>query len=327
MRRREFTSGAVAALLWSQGVCAQSRKQPLIGIHLGTSYNDSEQQGLVSNFLEELVRLGWVDGRTARIEQRWGEGDNARIKTNIAELAALAPDIIFAQGTPLVTELRRTPSTVPIVFVNVADPIASGFAQSFNRPGGNATGFTNYELSIASKWLELLREVTPSLASVLIVTNPDNVVGSRLADEVGRVAHSVGLQSQTIQIRSRADVERRFDVSPPGPNVGIVVIPDFVTTAHRDAIIERANRARAPSVFPFRSSAMSGGLLAYSIDQADTFRKAAGYVDRILRGAKTAELPIQGPDEFQLIINLKTAKTLGLAIPTTLLARADEVIE
>jgi putative ABC transport system substrate-binding protein len=227
----------------------------------------------------------------------------------------------------VVTSLRSATQAIPVIFVNVADPVGGGIVASLAHPGGNLTGFTNYELAMTGKWLEILKEIAPRIARVLILANPDSISGRRLADAVEQMARALRVQPVRGAARDRGAIERALSDFGLSQTDGIVVMPDFVTTSHRDVIIERANRTGAPSMFPFRLFVASGGLAAYEVDQIDTFRRAAGYVDRVLRGTKPSDLPVQAPSRFQLIINLKTAKALGLTVPPTLIARADEVIE
>jgi putative ABC transport system substrate-binding protein len=329
MRRREFlvAVGGIATA-WPADLQGQGADRiRLVGIQLGTSQHDQEQRRLVAAMTSELARLGWVEGRNVRFEYRWGDGDPVRIQQQAADLVALAPDAIFAQGTPVVTRLKGTTRDIPIVFINLADPVGGGIVASLARPGGNLTGFTNYELSMTGKWLEILKELAPRLVRVLIVANPDSSAGSRLASAVEQIADRMGVTSVRADARSRAAIERDIDAFGLSDTKGMVIMPDFLTTAHRSAIIERANRARAPSMFPFRLFAIAGGLASYAVNQADTFKQAADYVDRILRGIKPSDLPVQAPTNFQLVINMRTARMLGLTVSPTLLARADEVIE
>jgi putative ABC transport system substrate-binding protein len=326
MRRREviFLIGGIA---WPLVAWAQHERTRVIGIQLGTSQQDEDQRRLVLAMTDELARLGWIEGRNVRFEYRWGGGDLARVQQQAAELVARTPDVIFAQGTPVVTPLRSATGTIPVIFVNVADPVGGGIVSSLAHPGGNLTGFTNYELSMTGKWLEILKEIAPRLARVLILTNPDSASGLRLTGAIERTAQTLGVRPVRGDARDRGAIERSLGAFGLSESSGIVVMPDFVTTSHRDVIIEHANRAGAPSMFPFRLFVASGGLAAYEVDQIDTFRRAAAYVDRVLRGAKPSDLPVQAPTNFRLIVNLKTAKALSLTVPPTLLARADEVIE
>jgi putative ABC transport system substrate-binding protein len=328
MRRRAFIGLVGATAAWPRALHGQGAERVrVVGIQVGTSHLDQAQRRLVAALVEELARLGWIEGRNVRFEYRWADGEPGRIQQQAAELIGLAPDVIFAQGTPVVTPLRAGTRTIPIIFVNVADPVGGGIVDSLARPGGNLTGFTNYELSMAGKWLEILKEIAPRLNRALVLANPDNIANSRLADAVERIARATDVTPVRAAARDRASIERDIDAFNLSATSGVVVMPDFVTTSNRDLIIERVNRAGAPSIYPFRLFVTAGGLVAYEVNQTDAFRRAAGYVDRVLRGTKPSDLPVQAPTNFELIINLKTAKALGLTIPTTLFARADEVIE
>jgi putative ABC transport system substrate-binding protein len=328
MRRREFIGLVGATGAWPTALHVQSAERiRVVGIQLGTSRQDQAQRRLVLALTSELARLGWIEGSNVRFEYRWADGEPARIRQQAADLIRLAPDVIFAQGTPVVTPLRAGTRTIPVIFVNVADPVGGGIVESLAHPGGNFTGFTNYELSMTGKWLEILKEIAPRLNRALVLANPESSAGSRLADAVERIARTTALTTVRGDARDRAAIEQAIDVFNLSATSGIAVMPDFVTTANRDLIIERANRAGAPSVFPFRLFVTAGGLVAYEVNQTDTFRRAAAYVDLVLRGTKPSDLPVQAPTRFELIINLKTAKALGLTVPSTLLVRADEVIE
>jgi putative ABC transport system substrate-binding protein len=327
MKRREF----LALIGGAASVCPPAAKsqstQRLVGVQLGTSAQDSEQSSLVSAFVNELARLGWAEGRDLRIEYRWGEGDPHVLKQQAAELVKLAPDVIFAQGTPVTSALSQLTRDIPIVFVNVTDPVASGIVQSFARPGGNITGFTNFEQTMGGKWLEILKDISPRLSRALIIANPDNPANARLIQAIEAAAQGTAVKLTRAPVRTAEEIEHLIDTFGPNPDSGLLTLPDFITTANRAAIVERAARYRCPSVFPFRLFATSGGLAAYAVDQIDTFRQGATYVSRILRGSAPGLLPVQAPTRFQLVINLKTAKALDLLVPPSLLARADEVIE
>ena len=323
MQRRVFLAGIGAASVWPLAAKSQST-QRLVGVQLGTSAQDSEQSGLVSAFVHELSRLGWAEGRDLRIEYRWGGGDPNLLRQQAAELVKLAPDVIFAQGTPVTLPLSQLTRDIPIVFVNVTDPVASGMVQSLARPGGNITGFTNFEQTMGGKWLEILKDISPRLSRVLIIANPDNPANARLIQTVETVAQGAAVELTQAPVRTAEEIEHLIDTFGPDRDSGLLTLPDFITTANRAAIIERAARYRCPSVFPFRLFATSGGLAAYAVDQIDMFRQGATYVARILRGSAPGFLPVQAPTRFQLVINLKTAKAFGLTVPPTLLARADE---
>jgi putative tryptophan/tyrosine transport system substrate-binding protein len=298
-----------------------------VGILMGTAENDLEQRGLVSAFVQALADLGWHDGRNIRIEYRWASGDTDRLRAEAASLAAVAPDVIFCQGTPAATALHQAAPATPIVFVMVTDPIGTSLVTSLARPGGNITGFTNYEYSMGGKWLETLKEVAPNLTTVAVIMNPENpaLIGALHAIETA--APTLGLQATSAPIHDPADIERAIDAFSARANSGLLVLGDFITLTHRAFIVELAARHRIPAIYNLRAFATIGGLMSYGIDPSDLFRRAATYVDRIFKGAKPADLPIQQPTKFELVINLKTAKALGLTIPQTLLVAADEVIE
>jgi putative tryptophan/tyrosine transport system substrate-binding protein len=329
MRRREFMTllgGAAAG--WPLAARAQ-QGEPMrrIGILMGTSESDPDQKGMVSTFARTLADLGWTEGTNIRIERRWAEGDFARLRTHALDLARLAPDAIFAQGTPATTALRQAAPATPLVFVMISDPISSGLISSFAYPGGNITGFTNYEFSMGGKWLEILKEMSASVDQVAVIFHPDNPALHGLLRSIEVAGPTFRIQVNAKPARNAETIEQIIKAFSTEPNGGLVVLLDFVTLAHRDLIIRLAAEYRLPAVYPLRVFAASGGLISYGIDWADLFRRGASYIDRILKGAKPADLPVQQPTKFELVINLKTAKALGLEIPPTLLARADEVIE
>jgi putative ABC transport system substrate-binding protein len=282
---------------------------------------------MVSTFTRALADLGWTEGSNIRIERRWAEGDFARLRTHALDLARLAPDAIFAQGTPATTALRQAAPATPLVFVMIADPISSGLVSSFAYPGGNITGFTNYEFSIGGKWLEILKEMRTSVDQVAVVFNPDNAALHGLLRSIEVAGPTFRIQVNARPARNAETIDRIIRAFSTEPNGGLLVLLDFVTLAHRDLIIRLAAEYRVPAVYTLRVFAANGGLISYGIDSADLFRRGASYVDRILKGAKPADLPVQQPTKFELVINLKTAKALGFDLPQTLLARADEVIE
>ena len=294
---------------------------------MGTAETDADQKALVSVFTQSLGELGWQEGTKINIEYRWAAGDTARLQAHAADLGRLALDAIFAQGTPATTALRRSAPTTSLVFVNVTDPIVTGLVSSLAYPGGNITGFTNYEFTMGGKWLGILREIAPSVNRVAVVFNPDNPVMPGNVRSIEAAGPTLGTQVSVRPARSGEEFERAISAHAAHANSGMLVLLDFLTLAHRDLIIGLATRYRLPTGFALRVFATSGGLFSYGVDPVDLFRRGASYVDRILKGAKPAELPVQQPNKFQLIINLKTAKTLGLEVPPMLLARADEVIE
>jgi putative ABC transport system substrate-binding protein len=329
MKRREFiTLLGGAAATWPVAARAeQAVRARRIGVVMGTADSDPDQKALVSVFTRELAALGWDDGTKIDIEYRWAAGDAARLRAHAAELAHLAPDAIFVQGTPATTALRQAAPTTPLVFVNVTDPVSSGLVSSLARPGGNVTGFTNYEFSMGGKWLEILREIAPSVTRVSVVFNPDNPIMPTQVRSIEAAGPALGIQVASRAASNAMEFERAISAAASEANGGLFVPLDFVTLAHRELIIGLATRYRLPSGFALRVFAVSGGLFSYGVDPVDLFRRGASYIDRILKGAKPADLPVQQPNKFELVINLKAAKALDLTVPPSLLARADEVIE
>jgi putative tryptophan/tyrosine transport system substrate-binding protein len=328
MRRREFITllGGVAA--WPLAARAQQgERMRRIGVLRGVAANDPLQQAMTSAFVEALADLGWREGRNIRIEYRMAAGDANLVQAQAAELAGLAPDIIFVQGTPPTTAVRRAAPTTPIVFVNVTDPVASGLVSSLAHPGGNITGFTNFELTMGGKWLETLKQVAPAVNRAAVLMNPDNPANAGQLRSIETAAPRLGIQVSAAPVRNAADAERSIEAFAAGANGGLLILTTDITNTHREAIIALAAKHRLPAVYTYRYFAATGGLVSYGPDEIDEFRRAAGYVDRILRGEKPADLPVQAPTKFELVINLKTAKALDLTIPPNLLATADEVIE
>ena len=327
--RREFITvlggTAIARPLTAR---AQQPAMKRIGMLIPYEQSDTEAQTQVAAFLEELQRLGWTDGRNVRVHIRWGGGD-ARIGTSVKALVPLQLDVILARSTAVTAALLKETRTIPIVFVIVSDPVGDGFVATMSHPGGNATGFTNVEDSLGSKWLELLKEITPSTSHVAVVfgrqTSPGG--GSYYLRLIQNTAASIALKVTAIPVQAAADIEATIEAFAHEPNGALVVTPDLTTSSHRELIVAVAARYRLPAIYPFPYVVREGGLISYGIDATDIYRRAATYVDRILRGEKPEQLAVQAPVKFQLAINLKTAKALGLTAPPTLLARADEVIE
>ena len=329
--RREFItllSGAAAA--WPLAARAQqSHRVRRIGVLMGIAENNPQSAPRVRAMQEELHKLGWTEGRNLQMEFRWAAGDPKQVMALARELVDLQPDLIIAQGAPTTAALLQRTSTIPIVFVQVADPITSGFIQSFARPGGNATGFTNFEYStISEKWFEMLKQIAPRLTQVAVLFNPETAAYFRhFLSSMEMAGSSLGLQPIPTPIRTPVDIEQTLNASALEPDSALAVLPDIFTGAHLVPIIAGAARHRLPAIYPFRIFAESGGLISYGSEPDDLYRRAVVYADRILKGSKPADLPVQAPTKFELIINLKTAKALGIEIPPTLLARADEVIE
>ena len=327
MRRREFIAllgGAAAA--WPLAARAQPERVRRIGVLDVLAHNDPEGHTRTAALLRTLQQLGWTDGRNVRIDHRWGANDPERIRGHAAELVALAPDVILAVGTLTVGPLLQATRKVPIVFVQVADPVGGGFVSSLAQPGGNATGFATFEYATSGKWAELLKEIAPRVTRAAVIRDPTRGPGIAQFAAIQAVAPSLGLEVSPIDARHSPEIERAIAAFARTSNGGLIVTGGG-TALHRDLIITIAARHRLPAVFPFRFHVASGGLISYGPDTIDAFRRAGGYVDRILKGEKPADLPVQAPTKYELVINLKTAKALGLEVPPTLLARADEVIE
>jgi len=289
--------------------------------------DDSEGRARRAAFQATLQELGWTDGHNVRFDYRWGEGDIGRIQAYAAELVSLNPDVILVEGVPSVAALLRQTRTVPIVMSNGSDPIAAGLVSNLAKPGGNFTGFINFEFALAGKWLEALKEIAPQLLRVTIIYNPENPTWPGQLRAIEAVAPAAGVQLRLAGVHDAAEIGRAIDAIDGGPNDGLMIMPVVVNSVNRELIIALAAKHRAPTVYPYAYFVRSGGLLSYGIDVTDLYRRAASYVDRILKGEKPADLPVQNPTKYELAINLKTAKALGLNAPATLLARADEVIE
>src|SRR6516225_2398985 len=329
MRRRAFVVGITgSAFAWPLAVRAQqSERIRRVGVLHTPAADDSEGQARSAAFLQGLQQLGWTDGRNVRIDTRWAAGDPDHIRRYVAELVALAPDVIMATGSATVGPLLQATRTVPIVFAGVPDPVGSGFVESLARPGGNATGFIVFEYGIGAKWLELLKEIAPSVTRVAVLRDPAITAGIGMWGAIQSVAPSFGVELRPIDVRDADEMERALAAFAGGPNGGLILTGSALAIVHRNLIIRLAARYKLPAVYFYRTFVLAGGLMSYGPDPHDEFRRAASYVDRILKGEKPADLPVQAPTKYELAINLKTAKALGLEIPPTLLARADEVIE
>jgi ABC-type uncharacterized transport system substrate-binding protein len=327
--RREFISllGGAAATWPLTARAQQAERVRRVGVLMHLAADDPEGQPRITAFEQGLRELGWAVGRNLRIDYRWAAGDPDRLRKYAAELAALAPDVILAGGgTPLVVALQQATATVPIVFVGVADPVGAGLVGSLARPGSNATGFTVYEYSISGKWLELLKEIAPRVTRAAVIRELA-IAGTGQLGAIQSVAPSLGVELFPIGVRDAGEIERAVMAFSRGSNGGLIVTGSPSTLVHRHQIITLAARHLLPAVYPYRYFVASGGLVSYGPDVIDQFRSAASYVDRILNGEKPADLPVQAPTKYELVVNAKTAKQLGLEIPPTLLARADEVIE
>jgi putative ABC transport system substrate-binding protein len=329
MRRRDVLSllGG-AAVSWPLAARAQQPEQMRrIGVLLPVARNDSEYPTLVSALLEALQHLGWLVGQNLQIDIRWGGGDVEGIKKDAVELAALAPDAIVAAGATAVGPLLQATRTVPIVFVIVPDPVGAGFVDSLARPSGNATGFTSFEYGIGGKWLELLKEVAPSVRRAAVLRDSASTAGIGQWSAIQTAAPVVGLEVSPLNLRGASDLERDVGAFARDPNGGLIVTSSGLSVRHRDLIVSVAAMHKLPALYYADSFVRRGGLISYGPDRTDQFRRAAVYVDRILKGEKPADLSVQAPTKYELVINLKTAKTLNIDVPAQLLARADEVIE
>jgi putative ABC transport system substrate-binding protein len=329
VKRREFiTLLGGTSVAWPLAARAQQPdRMKRIGVLMGTAESDPEQKALVAAFVRALADFGWKDGGNVRIEYRWASGDADLLRAHAAELARLVPDVIFGQGTPIVTAMQRQSRTTPIVFVMVTDPIGSGLVASLANPGGNITGFSNYEYTMGGKWLETLREVSPGMHRVAVIYNPDNSALPGAVRAIEGAAPTLGVQVTAAPVRSAAEIERAIAAFANGANGGLLILADFITLVNRQLIVALAARHRLPAIYNHSAFVRSGGLMSYGIDPIDLFWRAASYVDRILRGEKPGDLPVQAPTKFELVVNLKTAKALGLTVPLTLQAAAAEVIE
>jgi putative tryptophan/tyrosine transport system substrate-binding protein len=328
MRRREFITlvGVVAA--WPITTRAQQGERlRRIGVLLPAAANDPEFQAWVSAFLQGLQQSGWIIGRNVQIDTHWATPNPAEIRRNAAELVALKPDVILAPGAVTVGPLQQTTRTIPIVFPIIVDPVAGGLVDSLARPGGNATGFMIFEYSMSGKWLELLKQIAPNVTRVMVLGAPDTPTGPAQFGAIQAVAPSLRVEVNSLNKRDIGEIERAVATFAQGSNGGLIVTASGLAQLHRDLIITLAARHKLPAVYFERSFVAAGGLMSYGPDFVDQFRRAAGYVDRILKGEKPADMPVQAPTKYQLVINLKTAKALGLDVPVHLQQIADQVIE
>ena len=329
MKRRDFiTLLGGAAAVWPLAARAQqSDRSRRVGILLPATSDDAEFQSWVGAFLQGLAVLGWTIGRNVRIDTRWATANAAEIRRHAVELAALAPDVILVHGAVAVGPLLQATRTVPIVFPVIGDPVAAGLVDSLARPGGNATGFLGFEYSISGKWLEVLKEIAPSVTRAAVFRDPTQGGGTSQFAVIQAVAPSLRVEVNPVNMRDAGEIERAIAAFAGSANAGLIMTSGPRSRVHRDLIITLAARHKLPAVYTERSFVAAGGLISYGADFTDQYRRAAGYVDRILKGEKPADLPVQAPTKYELVINLKTAKALGLTVPQTLLARADEVIE
>jgi putative ABC transport system substrate-binding protein len=328
MRRRAFIAGLGSAAAWPMMARGQPDQMQRIAVLMGISETDLDSGARVAAFQQSLQTLGWMPGRNIRIEYRWGAGSIEKIQAAVAELLEMRPSVILADGTPALRAFHQTRTGIPIVFTIVSEPVAAGFVQSLARPGANITGFTNLEPSVGAKWLELLKEVAPQVGRVGLMFNPEtapfSIQPSRLAQEA---AEQFAMQAVVTPVHDPAEIEAVITKIAGDPHSGLVLPQDSFTSVHRKLIVALAARYHLPAVYAFRYFTAEGGLLSYGIDVVDVMRRAANYIDRVLRGEKPADLPVQQPTKLDLVINLKAATALGLTVPPTLIARADEVIE
>jgi ABC-type uncharacterized transport system substrate-binding protein len=326
-KRRQFITLIGGAVTWPMAGNAQAERMRRIAVLMNTAADDPESRARNAAFLQGLQELGWTVGRNVRIDYRWAAGDADRLRRQAAELVALAPEVIMAAGNPTVTALQQATGSVPIVFAGVADPVGSGFVESLARPGGNITGFAPFEFGISGKWLELLKEIAPRVTRAAVLREATQVSGGGQFGAIQAVAPSLGVEVRPIGMRDGGEIERGINAFARDPNGGLIVVGGTSSVVHLKQIITLAARHRLPAVYYYRYFVAAGGLVSYGPDPHDQYRRAAGYVDRILKGEKPADLPVQAPTKYEFAINLKTAKALGLDVPATVLARADEVIE
>ena len=330
MRRREFLGvlgGGAAA--WPLAARAQQGERiRRIGVLMSFAESDPQAQAWVAAFREGLQQLGWAEARNIAIDIRWATTDMAVIQRSVKELVALQPDLVLSSSTPTTAALLQQTRTIPIIFATATDPIGSGFVASLNRPDGNVTGFVLFESTMASKWLELLKEISPRINRVVFIFNPTTApYAEKYVNSFKGAAASFAAQAIVVPVQDKSELESVVAAHAREPNSGMIAMPDSFIAAHRAEIISLAARHRLPAVYPYRSFTDFGGLLSYGSDMRDNYRRAATYADHILKGAKPSDLPVQAPTKYELVINLKTAKALGLTVPPTLLTRADEVIE
>jgi putative tryptophan/tyrosine transport system substrate-binding protein len=330
IRRRTFITLLGGAAAWPLATRAQQPGQVRrVGMLIGYAENDQETQARLAAFRQELEHLGWTEGRNVRLDYRFAPAGPDQAQRFAKELVALRPDILVGNSTPATAALLHETRTIPIVFVGVSDPLGSGFVASISRPGGNTTGFTNFEPSLIGKWLEMLKEIAPGIVRAAVIFNPKTAPGegSFFMAPFEPIARALNVEPIAVRVSDPAEIESAVTAIGRAPGSSLIVMPDAFTTVHRQLIILLAARHALPAIYPYRYEAVDGGLLSYGVDTVDLLRRAAPYVDRILKGEKPAELPVQAPIKFELIVNMRTARALGLKIPESFLVRADEVIE
>ena len=327
MKRREFIKLLGGSTLWPLAAHAQQPdRMRRIAVLMTVAEDNPDGKPRLEVFVQGLQELGWTDGRNIRIDYRWSAGDAERTRKYAAELVSLAPDVILAGNTSTVGPLQQATHTIPIVFAGVVDPVGAGFIESLARPGGHTTGFTQFEYGLSGKWLELLKEVAPSLTRVAVLRGVTIAETGEFA-AIQTVAPSLGVEVSPLGTRDAGEIERGISDFARPPNGGLIVAAGASAIVHRELITRLAAQHRLPAIYPYRSFVTAGGLVCYGPDRVDPFRRAAAYVDRILKGEKASDLPVQAPNKYELVINLKAAKSIGLTIPPSVLARADEVIE
>jgi putative ABC transport system substrate-binding protein len=328
LKRREFITLLGGAAAWPLAVAAQQAERiRRIGILMTTTETDSQGQDRFAAFRQGLAKLGWTDARNLQIETRWGAGNAARVQTLAAELAALKPDLLIATNTSSLTALQSQTHAIPIIFTQVVDPLGLGFVTSLARPGGNITGFSTYEFSVGTKWSELLKQIAPHVIRLAVIYDPSLPSWKGFFGTIDAAARSLGIQASAFGVRDSGEIEREIVSFARGSNGGLIAVPGAVTVIHRNRIIALAAEHRLPAVYAYRFFATSGGLASYGVDDLELYRQLGNYVDRVLKGEKPGDLPVQQATKYELVINLKTAKALGLDPPISLLARTDEVIE
>ena len=330
MKRRDFITLIGGAAVAASGAArAQAERIRHVGILMGYAEDEPDTRARVAAFREALEQLGWKDGRNVQFTYRFGGGDIDRVRGYAQELAGLNPDLIVCETTPTLKAVANQTTTIPVVFVSVTDPVSNGFVADLARPGGNITGFTNFEATMGGKWIELLKKIAPASSRAGVIFNPDTAPGggSFFLKSVAASAPALRVEVLPFPVRSDDEIAKAIAGLATEPGGGLIVMLDIFAAVHRPAIIAQAATHRVPAVFPWRFGATDGGLVAYGVDVVDLHRRAAGYVDRILKGTRPAELPVQQPTKFELVINLKTAKALGIEVSPTLLATADEIIE
>jgi putative ABC transport system substrate-binding protein len=323
--RREFIAGLGGAVIWPVvGHAQRAGEVRRIGVNMSFSETDPEARSWVDVFLKQLKELGWIQGHNVKIDERWAAGKIDKLPAQARELLALHPHVILSAGATTTKATQQATGSTAIVFVQVSDPVRIGIVSSLSRPGGNITGFTHFERMIAGKWLELLKEITPGTTRVTVLFDAANPASPELLQSIKSAAPAIGVELVLIGVHHAEEIQRTIEALAREPNGSLVVLPNSIA---RDTIVELAAHYRLPAIYPYRFYVKQGGLLSFGIDTADQYRRAAEYVDRILKGERPADLPVQAPTKYELVINLKTAKALGLEVPPTLLARADEVIE